>query len=383
MNLTDTNRHRLLYSQCWEDPGLLDNLLTVHEDDDVLSVASAGDNTFALLLHRPRSIVAIDRNPAQLALLELKLKAIRYLDYDEFLRFIGIRPSTDRMGTYAFLRIVLSTGAREYWDREWKMIDRGVIHQGKFERYFRIFRRTLLPLIHGRKTVNRLLDLSDPGEQRKFYRTVWNNRRWRLLFSLFFSRLLLGRLGREHATFRHVDRSDIAGELLRRTFRGFTAIPVRGNYFLEYILTGAYRNPARSHPYINEENFNELKRTVDRVRLVQGDLTSYLESVEPGSISKFNLSDIFEYMSQSEYDACLRGILRAGRAKGRMAYWSLFVPRYPSRELRYSMREISGLPGGTRPPDRTFFYNCCAGWLLHPRTPEIPARVTHFLGVGR
>ena len=51
------------YAQCWEDPRTLLQGLNITEEDDVLSIASAGDNTFAILLENPRSVVAVDRDP--------------------------------------------------------------------------------------------------------------------------------------------------------------------------------------------------------------------------------------------------------------------------------------------------------------------------------
>ncbi|MFV2082520.1 MAG: DUF3419 family protein, partial [bacterium] len=59
---------KIRYAQCWEDPGVLCEALQVTEGDDVVSIASGGDNTFALLLQNPRSITAVDRNAAQIHL---------------------------------------------------------------------------------------------------------------------------------------------------------------------------------------------------------------------------------------------------------------------------------------------------------------------------
>ena len=60
------------YAQCWEDPRTVIHALEVSPLDDVISIASGGDNIFALLLNQPRSLVAVDMNPAQIFLVELK-----------------------------------------------------------------------------------------------------------------------------------------------------------------------------------------------------------------------------------------------------------------------------------------------------------------------
>ena len=50
----------LRYGQCWEDADVLTEALAVGPGDDCLSIASAGDNTLALLAGGPRSVLAID-----------------------------------------------------------------------------------------------------------------------------------------------------------------------------------------------------------------------------------------------------------------------------------------------------------------------------------
>ena len=51
----------------------------------ILSIASAGDNSFACLLLNPEKVVSIDTNITQIYLVELKKTAIKYLSYKEFL----------------------------------------------------------------------------------------------------------------------------------------------------------------------------------------------------------------------------------------------------------------------------------------------------------
>lgn len=52
-------------------------------------LCSAGDNTLNLLLAGPKKIVAVDLSPAQNAVLELKIAAIKNLTYDDYLLILG------------------------------------------------------------------------------------------------------------------------------------------------------------------------------------------------------------------------------------------------------------------------------------------------------
>lgn len=345
----------ILYSQCWEDPELLAEALVVTAADDVLSVASAGDNSLALLLGRPRSVTALDFNPEQLHLLELKMAAMQ-LDYERFVAFVGARASGCRLDTYRDIRADLSPGARRYWDHHTHQIRMGVIHCGRLERYLASFRRFILPLIHRRALVHELLTAQTLTEQARRYQEHWDNRRWRWLFRLFFSQAVMSRFGRRSAWFNQVTMRDVGGTLLERTRQGLTCLPTHDNYFLEYMLTGGFRDLDSAPPYLRRTHFKTLREGVGRVRLVCSDLNTCLERARPGEYSCFNLSDVFEYMSPQETERTWYHLVRVARSHSRLAFRTLFVWRPPPPHPAVRVRE---LPGSTtvRERDRTFFYD--------------------------
>ncbi|HLF20279.1 MAG TPA: DUF3419 family protein, partial [Bacteroidota bacterium] len=166
------NRNDIRYAQCWEDPATLRQALAVNSKDNVLSIASGGDNTFALLLDNPGSIVAIDSNPSQIFLVELKMRALQVLDYEDFLGFLGVKACPTRVRLYSFVRSNLSATAREYWDANMQIMQKGIVHCGKFERYFEVFRRAVLPLIHDKREILQLLNGSSVQSQNRFYDEV-------------------------------------------------------------------------------------------------------------------------------------------------------------------------------------------------------------------
>ena len=124
------------YANCWEDADILCEALRPSEGKRFLSIASGGDNSLALLAEGA-DVVAADLSSSQLALVELKTAAIRELDYEEALAFLGVRESIERRTIFADLRDSLSDGTREYWDGHGAEIGRGVVKHRK--------RRTALP----------------------------------------------------------------------------------------------------------------------------------------------------------------------------------------------------------------------------------------------
>src|ERR671929_883470 len=76
------------YGQCWEDADILLAGLDIQPGDACLSIASAGDNTLAMLSRSPQRVIALDLSPAQLACLELRVAAYRALTHPEMLTLL-------------------------------------------------------------------------------------------------------------------------------------------------------------------------------------------------------------------------------------------------------------------------------------------------------
>ena len=81
--------HNLVYNTCWEDPRLDHQALKLTADDTVLVITSAGCNALDYALASPKQVAAVDMNPRQNALLDLKLAGIRNLQYEDFFAMFG------------------------------------------------------------------------------------------------------------------------------------------------------------------------------------------------------------------------------------------------------------------------------------------------------
>ena len=65
--------NNLVYNTCWEDPRLDRIALGLGSDDNVMVITSAGCNALDYALEAPKNVFAVDMNPRQNALLELKM----------------------------------------------------------------------------------------------------------------------------------------------------------------------------------------------------------------------------------------------------------------------------------------------------------------------
>jgi S-adenosylmethionine-diacylglycerol 3-amino-3-carboxypropyl transferase len=131
----------LRYAQCWEDADILLEGLDINNHDVCLSIASAGDNTLAMLAKNPKRVIAIDLNPTQIACLDLRVSAYQHLSYQELLEFMGSRPSYRRLALYQKCRdFVRLESTKTFWDAHIENFEcYGIGGIGKFENYFRLF----------------------------------------------------------------------------------------------------------------------------------------------------------------------------------------------------------------------------------------------------
>lgn len=317
------------YAQCWEDADVLLAGLAVQPGDVCLSIGSGGENSLSLLTCDPARVVAVDLSPAQIACLELKAAAFRSLAHSELLELLGVTLSTRRAALYTRLCEQLSVASRAFWDAHPAAIAAGINSAGKFEHYFAMFRRYLLPLVHTRAEREGLFASRSPRERRRFHDEVWDNRRWRLLFRVFFSRMVMGRLGRDPSFFRYVEGS-VAGRILTQVRHALTELDPADNPYLQWIVLGRFSS-ALPHA-LRPENFELVRQRIDRLEWCLAPIEQVLAEAGAGVFDRFNMSDIFEYLSPAQSDAAFKAIARAGRSGGRVVYWNMLAPRsYPQR----------------------------------------------------
>lgn len=351
---TEADWSIIRYAQCWEDADVLLEALDIHPGDVCLSIASAGDNTLSMLTKGPSKVVAIDLSPAQIACLEIRVAAYRELRYEETLELLGVTPSDRRQALYETIRKHLRPETMQFWNGKRSAIEGGVASAGKFENYLRIFRDFVLPLIHSRRRVTALFEARSSAERRLFYEKQWDNLRWRFLFRCFFSRAVMGWLGRDPAFFHYVEGS-VAERIMARTKHALTHLDPSQNPYLRQI---AFGQTLHSLPHaLRRENYDSIRSNLDRLEWHVMPVESYLAEVANGAIDRFNMSDVFEYVSEANYVRILEHIIRVGRPGGRVAYWNMLAPRRRPEAFSERLRPLQDLAERLHQEAKTFFYS--------------------------
>lgn len=300
----------LLYNACWEDPACDRQALRLGPADEVLMIASAGCNALDYALCGPRRIVAVDANPRQGALLELKIAAIRACDDDEVFALFGAGRHPDADGLYrARLRGQLSPAARAFWDRRiaWFAGRRGdsfYFHglSGLVARLFRVYVRARPGL---RAAVDRLLASATLAEQAAVYDREVAPRLWTGFLSWAISRqATMSLLGVPPAQTREVAAQhdaaapcarSVAGFIRAAIERVFRLLPIATNYFWTCYLQGGYTR-GNCPEYLRPANLAALRGgLLDRIEVRTATVAGLLRSEERG-FSRFVLLDHLDWM---------------------------------------------------------------------------------------
>ena len=251
----------VLYANCWEDPQIDRAALQIGAGDTVFSITSGGCNALAFLLDDPARVIALDLNPCQSHLLELKMAAFGALEHDALLAFLGVGDGSevDRLAVYRSLRPRLSPESRAFWDGESAKLSAGILHGGRFEGYLALIRTWIYRLM-GRDLVEQLLATEDRELRRRLYDRRWDGRRWRALTDLLLSRRTMTLLF-DGAFFDQIeDERPFGGVFRTRIERALTELPARSNPFLAYSLLGRFPSNESLPVYLRAEHHETVRR---------------------------------------------------------------------------------------------------------------------------
>ena len=301
------HQNNLVYNTCWEDPRLDRVAMDIGPKDNILVITSAGCNALDYALTGPNAVHAVDMNPRQNALLELKMSGIRNLEFEDFFAMFGQGSHEQASKIYRqALRSALSTWSQGYWDKKIKLFDRRKSFyffgtSGRFARFINFY---VDRVVRVRPWINQLLSADDVSQQREIYDGYLRDRFWtRPLNFAMGQDATLSMVGVPRAQRQQVDKHYDGGivQFVQDCVESvFAKLPISDNYFWRVYLTGEYTDDCCPE-YLKPDNFEALKNgLVDRV-------TTYTDSVEgflrknDVQISRFVLLDHMDWLSTQFY----------------------------------------------------------------------------------
>lgn len=298
---------QLIYNACWEDPRIDRELLELKADSRVVMITSAGCNALDYLLDGPAEIHAIDVNPRQNAVLELKLALIRRGDFGDLFEFFGIGSHDRYKGVYRAVRSTLSESARDFWDAKISFFDPSSFKKSFYYHGAAGMAAWLLggALFRAKPNIKNhalcLLDADTLAQQARVYAQLEPKIWGKLSHWLIRQRMIMTLLGVPEPQIRLIENHYPGGltayvkDKLRHVM---SELPARENYFWRVYITGSYTLSCCPN-YLREENLAKLAVRAGRVRAHTCTVSDFLKK-NPGVYSHYVLLDHQDWLAWHE-----------------------------------------------------------------------------------
>jgi len=339
----------LQYSCCNEDSHSELEALTLR-GRRALSIHAAGGRAFSLLLGDPSEVVAIDRNPAQIHLGRLKVAAMRRLDRDAYLAFVGMREGSSRAEVYRALRAELPADARAFWDARPGDIAEGIQHVGRTERSIARVSPVLRRFFGG--DIARMRAAKSLAEQGDIARSVFDRLPVRAVLALIFNPLS-GRFILRDPVYYGEGRRRAADYLRERVVSTLQRHRFDDCFILSLFLYGHLKQ-SRSMPVgLGEDEYPVVQSRLDRIRFERSCVIEYLAAQPAGQFDAFSLSDLGGYLTIAEFSTLLHHVQRVSRNGARVcireyisapterAAWPASLARLPELERKLDASDRS------------------------------------------
>jgi S-adenosylmethionine-diacylglycerol 3-amino-3-carboxypropyl transferase len=300
------HRNNLIYNACWEDPRLDREALGLSANDTVLVITSAGCNALDYVLAGAGTVHAVDMNPRQNALLELKLAGAKTLPFDDYFALFGDgRHSQFREIYRERLRPALSESSRQVWDRSIGYFDgtgrRNSLYFRGTSGLFAWFANRYIDRVEGlRGALDEMLEADSLETQQAIYRervrpAFWKN--WvRWVVERDSAMCLLGVPRAQIEQIRRHYGAGLSAFIEECLDAVFGELPLRDNYFWRAYLRGSYTRECCPE-YLRREGYETLRDGgADRVHVHTSTVHGFLQAYE-GRVSKFVLLDHMDWMS--------------------------------------------------------------------------------------
>ena len=325
--------HRLVYNQIWEDPRVDLEALRLEPTSRVLTIASGGCNVLNYLLADPAEIVAVDLNPAHLALTRLKLTAAQHLPHHAaFYRLFGRGIDPDAWDTYRdYLKPHLDEEARAFWEgrsplgkrRLTLFADSGLYRRGLLGRF--------IGFLHfvARLTGNdptRMLTASNLEEQARLFEEwiapAFNAKPVRMLCRMPAVLYSLGIPPAQFDALRGDAGGDLASLYLERLRRLACEFPIEENYFAWQAFGRCYGRDAEGPvpDYLRPDAFRTLAERASRVQTHLASVTDFLWHEPAESMDRYVLLDAQDWMGPEQLVDLWQEIGRTARPGARVIF---------------------------------------------------------------
>jgi len=349
------------YSLGNEDWSVEAQALQVKPEDRVVCVTASGDRPLHLLMTGCQEVVSIDMNVAQNHLLSLKIAAIESLEFDTYLAFLGADPSPHRLKLYAQVRQLLNPETQKFWDKHKRMIQRGLMFQGKVEKltkltalFFKSFRY---------KKINKLFSFDNLEEQQAFVAKEWDTATMRNLFKWILNPKFSKLFSNDPGLNGYVDSAENPGlYIYDKMIACLHSTLAKHSALLQLMFTGTVTRDA-FFPYLTYEGYQAIRPHTKNLTLKTTNIIEYLANHQASSFDGFSMSDIASYMPQAVFEKLLASIYHAAKPGARFCIREFVATRTIPTQLSQQFKRDIALEAKLEKEESNFVYRFKTGTI--------------------
>jgi S-adenosylmethionine-diacylglycerol 3-amino-3-carboxypropyl transferase len=300
---TPTGRFPLVYNQSWEDPAVDLGAAAPTAGQLLLTIASGGCNVLHFAM-TGATVFAFDRNPAQVALTDLKVAAARQLPVDSFRRLLSTGRDTDRdLGHLDLTPATTAIVQRERWFQ-----GRGLYAAGVFGSACTLL-RAWVRMCDATEVVEAMFNADDLASQAAAWQESRKRIRGRLGRAFLATPLPASFFGVPFRVWRQVPGGCVA--LADWVDESLTTVPAQENWFWQRALLDDYKTA--SPPYLKADTLQ-----LGPIHTLVAELEDVLACSPPAAFDAAVLLDAMYWVPPKRREAVWSGLHRCLRPKGKV-----------------------------------------------------------------
>ncbi|RDW87741.1 hypothetical protein BP5796_03435 [Coleophoma crateriformis] len=387
-----------IYAFTWEDSRVDERLLKLTNKDVVLAITSAGDNILSYALNSPARIHAVDLNPSQNHLLELKVAAFTALPYADFWKLFGEGKHPQfRELLISRLSPHLSSRALQYWLQNTTIFtstkSRGLYETGGSRHAIRVV-RLLTTVLGFKKEVKALLASKTLNEQRE----IWDKKIRPLIMSRLLSYFVVSsekflwaalgvpsnQLAMLVADEESSNRGQAVWNYMTSTLDPVIATSIIGEDNPYYLICLQSSYTQRCHPdYLKPKSHQKLSRpgAFDGLRIHTDEINEVVSRLTPGTLTVAVVMDSMDWFDPQAPAAAtqITKLNRALKLGGRVMLRSAaLTPWYIEtfESLGFQAKRVGVRIGGACIDRVNMYASCYILTKLENVTPDTPIAIS-------
>jgi S-adenosylmethionine-diacylglycerol 3-amino-3-carboxypropyl transferase len=357
--------NRINYSACNENSYAEIEVLKPAPGKKLLCITAGGGRVLDLLTGNPSEIWAVDLNLNQSYLFELKIAAMKALNFEDYCEFLGDRHSDDRKALFSKVEKFLSKEAIDFYLARPEILKKGILYQGNLERFFSLTSRIFSVLWS--KNRRKLFNFSNIEDQKQFLDKHWNKSLTKGLLKNFFRRPTIELFVNDPGFMNYLPEGVKINE---RIFGGIDRYLennlANNNHLLTMIFFGNYKFEGKKPLYLQKEFFYKIKEALNttKIKIITGYLYDVLKSCPAGTFDGFSISDISSYMNDEAIEMHFDEIVRTSKPGAKIAARFCLAQRNFHTKFAHLIKRDKTLESNLAKQDYSMVHEFLAGEVL-------------------